>query len=119
MKLTFALLSLLVSIPSLAQGGLSCYSSSGLRLEAAVSSDVGSVPSEFKAKVGGPELKAYPEAIASQFETEVRFVNGQPSLEAVRFLVVTDPFEGILAVIRDGVMVDKTGSYPVECEFVQ
>ncbi len=108
---TFLLLSLMLSATnSFAAARLSCSAEDGSKVTATESADDNgkSVLFDIKVSVRGESEKSYPNAYAAKLEEQ----NG-----VIKFLVVTDPEEGILMVVKDKSLTDRSGSYSVEsCE---
>lgn len=107
MKIIASVLTLLVSTQSLAAATLYCNAEDGTTITATEGADSGSLYN-FRMRVREGAMKDYPQAYAAQKEEQ----GGR-----ISFLVVTDPKEGILAVVKGNTLVDRSGSYEVmTCE---
>ncbi len=87
---------------------LFCKAEDGTQITATESADVKGQLFDIKLSVRGEEEKSFPGAYAAKMEDK----NG-----TVTFMVITDPTEGILVVVRNNSLIDATGVYSVEtCE---
>jgi hypothetical protein len=106
---TLVFLSLtLFAMNSFAASTLFCIAEDGTKVTAVESADQTGKLFDIKVSIRGGVKKSYPNAYAAKLEEK----NG-----VIKFLVITDPKEGILVVVKDGSLIDATGSYQVEsCE---
>ncbi len=107
-KILVSALILLNSSGAFAASTLFCTAEDGTKVTATESPDKKGDLFDVKISIRGHQEKSYPDAYAAKIEDS----NG-----AVTFLVITDPTEGILVVVKDGSLIDATGVYEVEsCE---
>jgi len=83
-----------------------------------VNNEDGSVPHQFKLRIREGALKNYPNARAKYYESEKKFFGGHAQEETIKLLVVQDPQDGIIAIIKDGsTLIDNSGVYSADCKF--
>lgn len=111
MKLILIVLTFILPVSAFSAETLVCSAEDGSKLTATVSSIPGSVPVDFRIGIRDGKLKHFPNAYASYIEIDKDSPN-----KKIKLLVVSDPKEGILVVIKDEeVFIDPTGIYEASC----